>query len=124
MGEENTFAGAGNTFYFCPTEDVGTEREKWNEAKLDSIKVLDAIEIPELNTRKIQEEPWGKQSFTLTAEIKRDDSFDRLMRSIKKHQSGLRHYTLNTMSPAAKRALRKCHLHMKKYMFKKKQHDH
>jgi len=120
MGEENTFAGVGTTCFFCKREDIGTDKEKWHEAKLDSFKVRDAIEVPELNTGKIQEEPWGKQSFTLTAEIKRDDSFDRLMRRMKKHQSGLRHYTLNTMSPAAKRALHKCHLHMKKYMFKKK----
>ena len=28
MGEESTFAGLGNTFFFCREEDIGTEKEQ------------------------------------------------------------------------------------------------
>ena len=36
MEEENTFAGLGNSFYFCRTEDIGTERE--NSGTKSSLK--------------------------------------------------------------------------------------
>lgn len=117
MGEENTFAGKGTTCFFCKKEDIGTDREKWHEAKLDSFKFRDAREAPELDTEKMQDEPWGKQSFTFTAEVTRNESFERLICGIKKHQSGLCHYAHKTMSKSAKKALRRCHLHMKKCMF-------
>ena len=47
MGEENTFVGS--KFFFCRTEDIGTEKEKWHKAELksiDSIKVREATEVP------------------------------------------------------------------------------
>lgn len=136
MGEENTFAGVGTTCFFCKREDIGTDREKWEKLK---------IKIDECNTklkdfgREAHQSTHAVQSFSsalkdatkswatslpLTATIECDVQFYKLVRGMKKHQSGLRHYVLNTMSKPAKKALRKCHLHMKKYMFKKKQYDH
>ena len=119
MGEESTFAGLGNTFFFCRKEDIGTEKEKWHEAKLeriDSIKVREATEVPEL---KVEEPKWNT-SFSLTATVEYNDQFRKFVRGMKKHQSGLRHYAYNIMSQSAKKALRKCHQHMRRCMFKRK----
>lgn len=119
MGEENTFTGAGNAFFFCRTEDIGTEKETWHEAKLeriDSIKVREATEVPELNV----EEPKWNTSFSFTATVEHNDQFRKFVQGMKKHQSGLRHYAHNTMSQSAKKALRQCHRHMKRCMFKRK----
>lgn len=54
MGEETTFAGLGTSCFFCKREDIGTDREKWHEAKLDSFKVRDAIDVPEVDTEKMK----------------------------------------------------------------------
>lgn len=119
MGEESTFAGLGNTLYFCKKEDIGTEKEKWNETELksiNSIKVREATEVPEL---KVEETKWNT-SFSLTATVEYNDQFRKFVRGMKKHQSGLRHYFHNIMSQSAKKALRKCHQHMKRCMFKRK----
>lgn len=119
MGVESTFAGLGNTLYFCKKEDIGTEKEKWHEAKLksiDGIKVREATEVPEL---KVEEPKWNT-SFSLIATVEYNDQFCKFVRGMKKHQSGLRHYAHNIMRQSAKKALRKCHQHMKRCMFKRK----
>lgn len=119
MGEENTFSGLGNTIFFCLKEDIGTEKEKWHEAELesiDSIKVREATEAPGLN---VEESKWNT-SFSFTATAEYNDQFRKFVQGMKKHQSGLRHYTHNIMSQSAKKALRQCHQHMKRCMFKRK----
>lgn len=118
MGEENTFAGVGQKLFFCIKEDIGTEREQWREVKLDNIQVRKSIEVPELDTEKMKgkETEWPT-SFTLSAEIEDNGQIHKLFQGMKKHQSGLRHYAHKTMSKTAKKALRWCHLHMKKCMF-------
>lgn len=118
MGEENAFAGIGQKLFFCIKEDVGTEREQWREIKLDNIQVRKSIEASELNTEKMKgEETEWSTSFTLSAEIEDSGQIRKLVLGMKKHQSGLRHYAHKTMTKSAKKALRQCHLHMKKCMF-------
>jgi len=117
MGEENAFVG--KTIFFCRAEDIGTEKEQWHEAKLESInssKAREAAEVPELN---VEESKWNT-SFSFTATVENNNQFCKLVRGMKKHQSGLRHYAHNIMSQSAKKALRKCHQHMKRCMFKRK----
>lgn len=117
MGEENIFTG--NAIFFCRTEDIGTEKEKWHEAELksiDSIKVREAVEVPEL---KVEESKWNT-SFSFTATVENNDQFHKFVQGMRKHESGLRHYAHNIMSQSAKKALRKCHQHMKRCMFKRK----
>lgn len=126
MGEENTIAGAGNTFYFCPTKDVGTEREKWNEAKLDSIKVLDAIEVPELDFEKITGDNSPKErkgfpnsfsiSFELAAESMR--KFGSALKKAQRRESGSRHYRRKLLKHVPKKKLRRWRYIMRKLNLK------
>lgn len=123
MGEENTFAGLGSKFFFCKQEDVGTDREEWYEAKLDNIQVRKFIEMPELDVQKLSKKRIDSpNSFSVSFEMAAESmqSFSHALKKTLKHQSGLRHYIHKTMSKSAKKALRKCHLHMKKYMFGRK----
>ena len=126
MGEENTFAGAGNTFYFCHSEDVGTEREKWSEVKLGSIKALDAIELPELDFEKIAEDNSSKErksfpnsfsvSFELTAGFMR--KFGSALKKAQRRKSGSRHYRRKLLKHVPKKKLRQLRYIMRKLNLK------
>lgn len=126
MGEENTIAGVGNTFYFCPTKDVGTEREKWNEVKLDSIKIRDAIEVPELDMEKIMGEtpPEGRKGFSTTFTFSLEPSEEtkmnliRFHRKIKKVQRGSRYYRRKLLKHVPKKKLRRWRYIMRKLNLK------
>jgi len=114
MGEENTFTGVGTTCFFCKREDIGTDREKWHEAKLDSFKVRDAIEVPELDMEKIMGEAppkWPKGfSATLTFSLEPSEetkmSLIRFHRKIKKVQRGSRYYRRKLLKLLTKKELR------------------
>lgn len=109
MGEENTFAGLGTTCFFCKREDIGTDREKWHEAKLDNFKVRDAIEVPELNTGIIAEKREGfpislNFSFEMAAESMKEFGF--ALKKAWKQESGSRHYRRKLLKHVSKKALR------------------
>lgn len=109
MGEENTFAGQGTTCFFCKKEDIGTDREKWHEAKLDSFKVRDAMEVPELNTEIIAEKREGfptsfSSSFEMAAESMKEFGF--ALKKAWKQESGSRHYRRKLLKHVSKKTLR------------------
>ena len=114
MGEENTFAGVGTTCFFCKREDIGTDREKWHEAKLDSFKVRDAMEVPELDMEKIMGEtpPEGRKGFSTTFTFSLEPSEEtkinliRFHRKIKKVQRGSRYYRRKLLKLLTKKELR------------------
>lgn len=133
MGKENTFAGAGATCFFCKREDIGTDREKWHEAKLDNIQVRKSIKLLDIDEVKLEEKtPFpefdftpGKEfiefqpasdrlerkdlptSFTLTFDVESNEQFSRLFQKIKKHQSHTRYYHIKLSKKMSKKKLRK-----------------
>lgn len=109
MGEENTFAGVGTTCFFCKREDIGTGREEWHEAKLDSFKVRDAIEVPELNTEIIAEKREGFPiSFSLSFEMAAESTkeFRCALKKTWRRESGSRHYRRKLLKRVSKKTLR------------------
>ena len=109
MGEENTFAGLGTKCFFCKREDIGTDREKWHEAKLDSFKVRDAIEVPELNTEIIAEKREDfPTSFSLSFEMAAESTkgFGCVLKKIWEKESGSRHYRRKLLKHVDKKTLR------------------
>ena len=109
MGEETTFAGQGTTCFFCKKEDIGTDREKWHETKLDSFKVRDAMEVPELNTEIIAEKKEGfpisfSFSFEMAAESMKE--FGCALKKEWRRESGSRHYHRKLLKHVSKKTLR------------------
>lgn len=133
MGEENTFAGLGTSCFFCKKEDIGTDREKWHEAKLNSFKVRDAMEVPEVDTEKmkrlsisggvyklpeqhtelqkdnVQQE---RKGWTNTVTFSLEPSEETKMKFIRWHhkevkrQKGSRHYLRKLLKHVSKKTLR------------------
>ena len=126
MGEENTIAGVGNTFYFCPTKDVGTEREMWNEAKLNSIKIRNVIELPELDFEKTTEDNSSKgrkgfpNSFSISFELDAESmrKFGSALKKAQRRESGSRHYRRKLLKHVSKKKLRRWRYIMRKLNMK------
>lgn len=128
MGEETTFAGLGDTICFCRRENIGTENEQWHEAKLDSFRVREKIEMSELDTDKMEDDKpeGGRKGFTNTFTLNLEPSEEtkqnliRLHRKIRKHQSGSRHYALSLITKRQWRAIRKVQSIIKKHKLRRK----
>lgn len=118
----------GDTICFCRRENIGTENEQWHEAKLDSFRVREKIEMSDLDTEKIADDKPkdGRKGFTQTLTFSLEPSEEtkqnliRFHRKIRKHQSGSRHYALSLISKRQWRAIRKVQSIIKKHKLGRK----
>ena len=104
MGEEKNISGG--LLLFCKAEDLGTEKEKWNKLKLESIdttSVRHSTSVPEMDNGN----SWGSSSFSLTAEVKDDGSIREFMKSSWKKEKGRRHYMEKSIKHMSRKDIRR-----------------
>lgn len=119
MGEEKIISGC--ILFFCNSEDVGTEKEKWNQLELKSIdmtSVRNSTSVPGMNDSK----SWGSGSFSLSAEVKDNGSIREFMKNSWKKEKGRRHYMEKSIKHMSRKDIRRwVYLYKKREAFRNQQ---
>ena len=116
MGEEITTPSS--KLFFCRTEDIGTDHEKWTEMDVKSIDVIsvrEKSEVPKLDVK----EAWPT-SFTFTMTLENAVDFFRLEKKIREHHRKRVHYLQKVLPKEAKKQIRKFYYDLKVRKLKKK----
>lgn len=106
MGEELNLGKA----FFCVTADIGTDKEKWHEAKLENVVTLKAADLlPQTRDESQRGNRKGfTNSFTLSFEVSEDTrkSIMHFQQKLHKRHSGFRYYCEKCIERASKKVIR------------------